>query len=267
MRRAFLAAMMGAVMALAAGQAEASPDPTALDQALARHIRADAAGLHRVDYAGWKANRADHQVLEAFIVASAGAQPSRMARAERFAYWANLYNAITIDLIIETFPVSSIRKIRSAGTTWSFAAVLGPWKTPVVTVEGRELSLDDIEHKILRPQFNDPRVHYAVNCASVGCPNLPVRLWRAETLDADLDAAARAFINSDRGVQVLDEGRAVRLSSIYQWFAKDFGDANGLRTHLARYATGERAGALKAGARIAGYQYDWSLNGGVGNLK
>ena len=111
----------------------------------------------------------------------------------------------------------------------------------------------------MRPTFRDPRVHYAVNCASIGCPNLPRRAWNPATLDADLDAAARAYINHPRGVRVTEQG--LRLSSIYRWFAEDFGDAAGLRTHLTRYAAAPLAERLRANPRIAGYGYDWSLNG------
>jgi hypothetical protein len=266
MRRAFLIGLAGVLMTLAAPPAQASPE-AAMDAALARYVSTDATGLNRVDYASWTANRADHDALHVYIATLTAQRPSQMPRAERFVYWVNLYNAVTLDVILENYPVTSIRNLRTKALAFSVGDFLGPWKAKLVTVEGVKLSLDDIEHKTLRPQFADPRVHYAVNCASVGCPNLRKSLWRPETLEADLDAAASAFINSDRGLEVRDGGRAIRLSSIYQWFAKDFGDAKGLRAHLARYATGQRAAALKAGARIAGYQYDWSLNGGGGAFK
>ena len=266
MRRAFLTGLAGVIMTLASSPAQANPE-AAMDAALARYVSTDASGLNRVDYAGWKTNRDDHDILHLYLAALAAQRPSQLPRAERFAYWVNLYNAVTLDVILENYPVTSIRNLRTKALAFSVGDFLGPWKAKLVTVEGVKLSLDDIEHKTLRPQFADPRVHYAVNCASVGCPNLRKSLWRPETLEADLDAAASAFINSDRGVEVRDQGRAIRLSSIYQWFAKDFGDAKGLRAHLARYATGQRAAALKARARIAGYQYDWSLNGGGGAFK
>jgi hypothetical protein len=264
MRRAFLLGLAGAAAAAVIPPARA--DTMDFDALLARYVTTDARGLNRVDYAAWKASRPDHSSLERYILGLCGQQPSALSRPAQFAYWANLYNAVTLDVVIEKFPVRSIRDIRSETGDIFPAGLLGPWKEKRVVVEGANLSLDDIEHKILRPRFGDPRVHYAVNCASVGCPNLGRSAWRAETLDADLDAAARAFLNSDRGLEVLDQGRAIRLSRIYQWFAKDFGDARGLRTHLARYATGARAAALKAGGRIAGYQYDWTINAG-GNLK
>jgi hypothetical protein len=264
MRRAFLLTLAGA--AAAAFVPPAKADTMDFDALLARYVSTDAIGLNRVDYAAWKANRADHGALERYILSLSGQRPSAMARPEQFAYWANLYNAATLDVVLEKYPVRSIRDIRSETGGILPAGLLGPWKQKLVVVEGANLSLDDIEHTIMRPRFADPRVHYAVNCASVGCPNLHKRAWRAETLDADLDAAARAFINSSRGIEVLEQGRSVRISRIYQWFAKDFGSAQQLRAHLSRYADGVRAAALKSGARIAGYHYDWTLNAG-GNLK
>ena len=125
------------------------------------------------------------------------------------------------------------------------------------------LSLDEIEHSILRATFKDPRVHYSVNCASYGCPNIGTKAWRAETLDADLDAAARAYINHARGVAVSGNG-ALKVSSIYSWFKADFGGTDaGLTAHFKAYAGPELAKVLDAGATVAGDDYDWSLNDAV----
>ena len=110
--------------------------------------------------------------LEAWIATAAAARPSTLARAEAFAFWANLYNALTLKVVLERHPVRSIRDIRSSGVPFDPKGWIGPWRTRLVTVEGRRLSLDDIEHEVMRPTFRDPRVHYAVNCASIGCPNL-----------------------------------------------------------------------------------------------
>ena len=130
-----------------------------------------------------------------------------------------------------------------------------------MTVEGKQLSLDDIEHDIMRPTFKDPRVHYSVNCASFGCPNLPARAWSAATLDKDLEEAARAFVNHPRGVAVT-EPKKLKVSSIYKWFRDDFGGTDaGVIAHLRKYARPELAAVLDGGAAIAQDDYDWSLNG------
>ena len=113
----------------------------------------------------------------------------------------------------------------------------------------------------MRPTFRDPRVHYALNCASLGCPNLMPRGFHAASLNSDLDAAARAYVNHPRGVSVA--ARGLRLSSIYDWYAADFGTPAQLRAHLLRFAAPELAARVRASDRIAGYGYDWTLNVGA----
>ena len=241
------------------GRGPAAADDAAYDVLLGRYVSASADGINRVDYSAWSANAADSAALEAYVNELVGQRPSAFARERAFAYWTNLYNALTLQVILRRYPVDSIRDIRSEGV-FDLAGLIGPWKTRLVIVEGRRLSLDDIENTILRPTFNDPRVHYAINCASIGCPNLMVRAWRAETLSADLDAAARAYINHPRGVRVGADG-AVRVSSIYNWFEPDFGGGDaGVLAHLRRYAGPALAQRLEGATRIAGHDYDWALN-------
>lgn len=221
---------------------------------LARYATQGADGLVRVRYATWADSAADRAALDAHIAREAARAPSRMARAAAFAFWADLYNAVTLQVVLAAWPVRSIRTILPGPLD------TGPWKAKRVTVEGRRLSLDDIEHAIMRPTFRDPRVHYAVNCASIGCPNLKRTPWTGANLEADLDAAARTFINSPRGVALRPDGR-LTVSSIYRWFREDFGgNEAGVLAHLARYAQGDRQARLAAGARIGGDAYDWSIN-------
>jgi hypothetical protein len=221
---------------------------------LARHTTQGADGLVRVRYAALAASAADRAALDAHIAREAARAPSRMARAEAFAFWADLYNAVTLQVVLAAWPVRSIRSIRPSPLD------IGPWKAKRVTVEGRRLSLDDIEHAIMRPTFRDPRVHYAVNCASIGCPNLKRTPWTGANLEADLDAAARTFINSPRGVALRPDGR-LTVSSIYRWFREDFGGNDaGVLAHLGRYAAGDLKARIDAGARIGGDAYDWSIN-------
>jgi hypothetical protein len=255
--------LLGAVCAvlLPALPAAAAPDPqAAFDALLARYVKVGGDGLNRVDYARWHASRADRQALDATIAALAAQAPSAMARAEAFAYWANLYNAITLKVIIDRYPVKSIRDIRSEGVWLDPKAYAGPWRTKRVSVEGRSLSLDDIEHEIMRPTFKDPRVHYAVNCASVGCPNLMPKAWRSATLEADLDAAARAFVNHPRGARV--KAGKLTVSSIYAWFKEDFGGTDAaVIAHLKQFAKPDLRQKLASIRAIDGDDYDWTLNG------
>jgi hypothetical protein len=226
---------------------------------LARYVVASPDGINRVRYAAWASNVSDVSALNAYVASLERDRPSRMTRDERLAHWINLYNAVTLQVIIENYPVRSIRDIRSQ--TLDPRGLIGPWRTPRVTVEGRRLSLDQIENSILRPEFNEPRIHYAINCASIGCPNLAARAWRAETMDADLTAAARAYINHPRAVSVNAQGR-VRVSTIYRWFAADFGgNAASVLTHLRQYASPDLQARLARATTISNYAYDWALNG------
>lgn len=267
-RRAALALGFSLIMQSAMAQSLSTPavpspattDPDApYDALLRRYVRMGTDGITRVDYASWRASTADRAALDAYIVELSARRPSAMPRAEAFAYWGNLYNAVTLKVILDRYPVASIRDIKS--DNWlDPRAYTGPWRQQRVTVEGRRLSLDDIEHDIMRPTFKDPRVHYIVNCASYGCPNLMARVWRAETLEADLDAAARAFVNHPRGVTVLPNG-SLKVSSIYKWFIADFGGNDaGLIAHFRQHAEGALAQRLAALPRIAEDDYDWSLN-------
>ena len=227
-------------------------DHSAFDALLARRARNSRDGIVRVDYAGWKASAADRAALTAYIAALSRMSPLSLTRPEQFAFWANLYNAVTLDVVLDSYPVRSIREIRSG-------LLPGPWRRRLVTIGGVELSLDDIEHNILRKGWVEPRVHYAVNCASIGCPNLPLRAFRGATLGPALDAAARAFINTPRAVR-FEDGELV-VSSIYKWYAADFGGSDArIIAHLARHAEEPLRSRLQAATRIGRDTYDWSLN-------
>ena len=189
----------------------------------------------------------DKVTLNRYIGMLTARDPRTLTKDEQYAYWVNLYNAATVKLIIEDYPVSSITKL---GGLFSF----GPWDDDVVSVAGETLTLNDIEHRILRPLWQDPRTHYAVNCASLGCPNLQPQAFQADTLDTQLEQAAYAFINSDKGVA--KQGDRWVLSSIYDWFQADFGGSKqAVIAHINQY----RDTALPKDARID-YDYDWKLN-------
>ena len=258
-RRVVLAAV--AVLALSASaMAETiGGGVAAFDGLLGRYVVLGGDGVSRVDYGRWKATGPDVAALNQFIQSQSSLAPSRLSKPEQLAYWANLYNAITLKVIVDAYPVASIRDIKSKGVWLDPKAFTGPWVEKRVTVEGRELSLDEIEHAILRPTFKDPRVHYSVNCASFGCPNLRAMAWKAETLEADLDAAARAYVNHPRGAKV--DGGSLAVSSIYKWFKTDFGGSDaGVIAHLKTYAAPGLAKKLETVKTIEGDDYSWSLN-------
>lgn len=206
----------------------------------------------RVDYDGLSKSNPDMAALDRYIKFLSKKQPSTMNRPQQMAYWANLYNALTIQVVAQNYPVKSIREIKSG---WR----KGPWRRKLVIVEGRELTLDNIEHDIMRPSFKTPLVHYMVNCASIGCPNLKPTPWQAKTLDADLERAARAYINSPRGVRI--ENGHLTMSSIYNWFKKDFGNRDAdIIAHVSTYMDEPMKESLRAFKKIDKYGYDWSIN-------
>lgn len=227
-------------------------DHSAWDRLLKAHLRAGEDGLNRFDYAGLK--KSGLGTLRNYLRALQAVDPSKLSRGEQFAFWANLYNAKTIEIVTSRYPVDSIRDIRLSNFL-----VPGPWRKKVVKVAGADLSLDDIEHEILRPIWRDPRIHYVVNCASIGCPNLAARAWTGKTLEKRLDDAARAYINNPRGVR-FDGGRVI-VSSLYDWYAGDFGgSAPRILEHIRNYATPALASKLAALRRFDGHEYDWDLN-------
>ncbi len=229
-------------------------DHSAWSAFLRRNLVKDGAGLNRIDYA--HVRRADKRELEQYIDALQDVRVSALNRDEQFAYWVNLYNALTVHVVLEHYPVDSILDISISPGVFA----KGPWGKPLVTVEGEDLSLDDIEHRILRPIWRDPRVHYAVNCASVGCPNLAREAFTSRNVETLLDKGARSFINSPRGVTVDSRGR-VTVSSIYEWFKEDFGGSDpGVIEHIQQYASPRLASALDGTNRISDDYYDWSLN-------
>ncbi len=178
----------------------------------------------------------------------------RHRRTEQLAYWINLYNALTVKVVLDHHPLPSIRDISISPGLFSS----GPWGAELVRVEGEPIRLDDIEHRILRPLWQDSRVHYALNCASLGCPNLAREAFTAENTERLLDAGARAYVNHPRGVSLVN-GR-LGVSSIYVWFEEDFGGEAGVLAHLRRYADPKLAASLAPAAAIDDDAYDWSLN-------
>jgi hypothetical protein len=208
-------------------------------------------GISRFDYAAM--GPVEQKTLQEYLASLATADPRLLSRAEQRAYWINLYNALTVQLVVENYPVKSIRKIN--GGLFN----LGPWNEEVITIQGERIKLNDIEHRILRPIWQDARVHYALNCASLGCPNLAAGAYTAANTEELLDAGARAYINHPRGASF--DGNKLQLSKIYNWFAEDFGaDQTELLDHVSRYAEPALAERLQAYDGRIRYGYNWDLN-------
>ena len=197
----------------------------------------DPSGINRFDYGALKANAEDRKTLSAYLKSLAGIDPRSFSRDEQMAYWINLYNALTVFVIVPRYPVDSIKDIKSGIIDF------GPWNLELFPLQGQKLTLNQIEHGILRPVWKDPRIHYAANCASLGCPNLSPEVYRSDNLERLLEQAALDYINHPRGAQV--QGDELVVSSIFEWYKVDFGNTDaGVIAHLKQYARPELAQIL-----------------------
>jgi len=172
----------------------------------------------RVNYASLKANRSDLDRSVAEFDSAAAHGELAWSREQRMAFWINAYNAFTLRAIVDHYPIRSAWLTRQPRN--SIRQIDGVWTTLTWRAAGRTVTLDDIEHRILRPEFKDARVHFALNCASISCPPLAAEPYRARTLDTQLDAAARSYLTSPEGLQLT--GDTLRVSSIFKWYGDDF---------------------------------------------
>ncbi|KPK37692.1 MAG: hypothetical protein AMJ69_10675 [Gammaproteobacteria bacterium SG8_47] len=235
-------------------------DHSVWDQFLAHYVHAGDDGIHRVRYAG--VTPAGRGALGRYISELQQVPVRQLHRDEQLAFWINLYNAVTVDIVLQYYPVQSIRDIDISPGLFA----QGPWGKKLLVIEGQRLSLNDIEHAILRPIWRDPRVHYGLNCASLGCPNLQQRAFTAEDASELLDAAARDYVNHPRGVRV--NAGELHVSSIYSWFRQDFGGSDAaVIAHLKVYALPALAEALRGFDNIADDDYDWALNAQMASVR
>lgn len=236
----------------AASQASIALDDRIYSAFLSKYVGTGRVGINLVGYQ--RVSAADKALLDKYLGQMQALDVDRLTKAQQMAFWINLYNAATLDVVLDAWPVKSITRIDSP------VLRSGPWGRKLVTIKGQKLSLNDIEHGILRPIWRDVRIHYAVNCASLGCPNLGKAPYRAETLNAQLETAARSFVNSPRAFANV-EGKLV-ASKIYDWYGADWGGEAGVLNHARKYATGPTAVLLAKAGRIGDYRYDWSINVG-----
>lgn len=249
-RRLFMLAGLSSAIPLPARAS--APDQGPWRDFLMSYVSFDKSGASFVDYAG--VSKAHHDALTNYLHALQRTDIDALDRSSQAAFWINLYNAQTVKVILDHYPVASIRDISISPGLFA----RGPWGRKLMQVAGKPLSLDDIEHGTLRPGWKDPRFHYALNCASRGCPNLQPRVFEAGTLETMLDAAAHAFVNHPRGVRLA--GDRLVVSSIYHWFSEDFSGRKGILPHLMRYADEKTRTILRGRDDYDDHDYDWSLN-------
>lgn len=202
-----------------------------------------------VDYAGF---RSEEKTLDNYLKVLEDIDSKTMSRDEQFAYYINAYNAWTIKLILSAYP--DVKSIKDLGTF-----LQSPWEKKFVRIDRNLLTLDDIEHRILRPRFKDPRVHFAINCSAASCPPLRAEPYLGSTLDQQLDQSTRAFINSPNRYRL--DGNALYVSRIFKWFAEDFNDdVVGFYLKYARDDLKKQLTEKKDIIQVKYLDYDWSLN-------
>ncbi len=204
----------------------------------------------RFDYDALVKHPEDIRKLDAYIKSLEEIDPDSLNHNRALAYWINMYNAAILRLVITNYPVQSIKAIKA---WW----VLPPWLKNVVKVNGKNLNLYEIENDILRPQFKDARIHFAINCASIGCPPLWNHAYSGDKMDQQLDAAATRVINDPRWVTITPT--EIRLTKIFDWYKEDFkADAGSIRAFLRRYLPEEQAALLDAGKPLVFFDYNWN---------
>lgn len=221
------------------------PSHQAWNELLKANVSADG----KVNYKGFIKEKAK---LESYLKSISEHAPDRSAwsKDEQLAYWINAYNAFTVKLIVDNYPVNSIKDL---GPKLKIPLIKDVWHYKFFKIAGQESSLDEIEHSILRKEFEEPRIHFAINCASVSCPPLLNEAFEATTIDAQLDKVAKGFINSSRNKITPD---AIQISSIFSWFKGDFTKNGSLIDFLNKYSKIK----IKADAKVTHLDYDWNLN-------
>ena len=198
----------------------------------------------RVDYQSLKNNET---LLDNYLAYIQNNEPTKeWSSNKKKAFWINTYNAYTIKIILNNYPLKSIRDIKIDGKT--------AWKIPFVKVGQKRYTLDQIEHKILRKKFNDPRIHVGINCASVSCPRLWNFAFTEDNIASSLDNLMKVFINDTTRNKISKKN--VALSEIFNWFSKDFIKNGTIISYLNTYA----AIKISEKASIKYLTYDWSLN-------
>ena len=232
-----------AVLYSSAGAADSLHDP--FDRLLQEYVSGNV-----VDYASFHQSTEDLNTLAVYIDSLEAADPSAMEPDYALAYWINLYNAATLKLILDHYPVDSIKDL---GGLFS-----SPWGKKLVTVNGDELTLDNIEHDIIRKQFDDARIHFALNCAAVSCPPLAGDAYVGNKLSWQLNASSTRALSQDRWLRL---GKRIWVSKIFDWYEDDFEDYSGsVRAYIARYRPDAAETILNPEIELKHMDYDWSLN-------
>ena len=226
-------------------------DHQAWTQFLETYVKPDASGINKVAYESISAE--GRQALKSYIKSLTELDPRDLSKSEQLAYWVNLYNALTVDVVLAYPKKKSILKMGEGFFS------IGPWDDELVEIAGQPITLNDVEHRILRPIWQDHRIHYAVNCASIGCPNLALTAYTSDNAETLLSQGEKDYINHPRGVTFDKKGR-LQLSKIFDWYGGDFAqNEQELVEYLSRHHTA-LSDKLKNYSGKIRYEYDWNLN-------
>ena len=224
-----------------------------------KYVYEDESGVNLIRYS--KVINEDKKNLDQYIKYLTAIDINNYNRAEQLSYWVNLYNSLVIHTVLNSYPVKSILDIETGSTFYSRLFRPGPWNAKFVKVNNIPLSLDDIEIRIVRSIWKDARIHYALSCASYGCPNLQKQVYTGKNVDSLFDKAAKEYVNNFRGVTI--EGDKLIVSKIYTWYQAEFGGSElAVIAHLKQYAEPDLKQKLNRFSSISEYRYDWSLNDG-----
>ncbi|WP_017730338.1 DUF547 domain-containing protein [Nafulsella turpanensis] len=230
---------------LPASLAEEPPGHESWTLLLQKHV--DEKGM--VDYKGFMQDR--EQLTNYLRLLEENPPGEKWSEAEKLAYWINAYNAYTIDLVLEHYPLKSIKDI---GTVIQIPFVNSPWDIEFIEIGGKEYDLNNIEHNIIREEFEEPRIHFALVCAAVSCPKLRREAYTAEKLHAQLREQTKTFLANPERNQI--GAKKVKLSKLFDWYKGDFTKEGSLIDFLNQYTPVQ----IEEDAKIDYLEYDWSLN-------
>lgn len=263
-RLVFAAVGIAAVTFSAAASAEVFGRDATVAYASVLERSVNDAGL--VDYSGLRASPAELRRFVAALAELPRPTYESWPGPRQIAFWINAYNALTLQTIVESYPIEARGLSRLRFPASSIRQIDGAWTSRDHVVLGERVSLDHIEHEILRREFDDPRVHMALVCAALGCPPLRNEPYEGDRLDEQLDDQARRYLASPAGLH-LESERRVEISEIFKWFGGDFAayadrsaGLSGVQGFVARYAPAAAARAVRSGARLGWIDYDWTLN-------
>jgi hypothetical protein len=220
---------------------------------LTHYVITNSEDINLIDYS--HITEADLGALKKYITHMSQVDIKNYNRNEQLAYWLNLYNALVVQTVAKYYPIDTVQEVNISPGLFN----TGPWGSNLVSVLGVPLSLDDIQNRIIRAVWNDPRTHYALNDGAIGAANLSKQAYQGATINAQLNEAAYSYINSLRCVQIID-GKLV-VSKIYEWYLDDFGGSDAdLIHHLSQYASKDLKPRFQKISKVDSYIYNWHLN-------